>query len=249
MSKDHLWTAGQSGNPTGRPVGARNIRTKEVLELIRAQGHKDPLVTLSELQNSSQDEAIRATAANMLAPYLHSKLAAKPQPPDPIYIEQAISLPPPSTIRQAVENIYKLSEMKSTGKLDIVTADSLIADHRVILDALVDEQKLLTAQGGPPEQVIRIEGGLPLLPGTDVIMPTREGGPRDLNGHAATPELLPGSSSLGDPPSGSASLDGDTSGSASLGDKADTSECVNGDASQSPAADHEIPPSAATSQD
>jgi hypothetical protein len=174
--KEYAWKPGESGNPNGRPAGSRNIRTQEVLELIRAQGHQDPLVTLAELQANSGDESIRATAANMLAPYLHSKLAAKPQPPDPVYIEEAVSLPRPDTIRQAYENIAHLTEMKSLGKLDMATADSLIADQKVILYALIDEAKLLAAQGGAPEQVIRIEGGLPELPGTEVIMP-------QLNGH------------------------------------------------------------------
>jgi hypothetical protein len=192
-----LFQSGNNANPTGRPVGSRNKRTQEVLELIRAQGHKDPLVTLSELQNSADDEGIRAQAANMLAPYLHSKLAAKPQPPDPVYVEEAVNLPRPSTIKQAYENIALLTEYKSQGKLDLATADSLISDQKVILYALIDEAKLLAAQGGPPEQIIRIEGGMPRAPGHEgIIMPT-------LNGHAldmeATP-ALPSSSSTDSEP-------------------------------------------------
>jgi hypothetical protein len=42
-----------------------------------------------------------------------------------------------------------------TGKLDILTADNLINDNRIVLNALVDEQKLLAAQGGQPETTIR----------------------------------------------------------------------------------------------
>ena len=112
----------------------------------------------------------------MLAPYLHSKLAAKPQPPDPVYIEQALSLPRATTIDLATDNISRLSEMKAQGLLDFATADSLINDNRIILNGLIDEAKLLAAQGGPQEQTIRIEGGLPPLAGTDIIMP-------QLNGH------------------------------------------------------------------
>jgi hypothetical protein len=179
------WKPGQSGNPNGRPVGSRNNRTKEVVEQILALGLKDPLVTLAELQATDPDSGIRATAANMLAPYLHSKLAAKPQPPDPVYIEQAVNLPRPISVRQASDNIALLSEMKAQGKIDIATADNLINDQKVILYALLDEQKLLTAQGGAPEQVIRIEGGLPELPGTNIIMPT------PLNGHDLQLEATP----------------------------------------------------------
>jgi hypothetical protein len=52
-------------------------------------------------------------------------------------------------------------------------------------DGLIEEAKLITAQGGGPEQVIKIEGGLPELPGTRVEMPVP-------NGHAAVGgRLLP----------------------------------------------------------
>jgi hypothetical protein len=193
-----LFQSGNNANPTGRPVGSRNKRTAEVLDLIRAQGHKDPLITLSELQNSAEDEGIRATAANMLAPYLHSKLAAKPQAPDPVYIEEAVNLPRPTTIKQAYENIALLTEYKSQGKLDLVTADSLISDQKVILYALIDEAKLLAAQGGAPEQVIRIEGGMPRAPGHEgIIMPPINGHQIDLQ---ATTAIGPATHDPGSPP-------------------------------------------------
>ena len=69
--------------------------------------------------------------------------------------------------------------MKAKGQLDVVKADSLIADQRYIADALLDEQKLLALQGGGPETVIKIEGGLPTLPGTNIIMPLRNGNEYD----------------------------------------------------------------------
>jgi hypothetical protein len=96
----------------------------------------------------------------------------KPVPPDPVYFEQAVTLTRPTTIREAYENILKLSEMKAQGQLDVATADSLIADQRVVLNAMVDEAKLLAANVDPtqPQQII-ITGGLPELPGTEVIMP------------------------------------------------------------------------------
>jgi hypothetical protein len=119
----------------------------------------------------------------MLAPYLHSKMASKPVPPDPAYIETAITLPRPTTIALASENIGKLSEMKLLGQLDFATADNLIADQRVILSALIDEAKLIATTGDPNrDQVIRIEGGLPPLPGTNITMPVISNG-HELNGH------------------------------------------------------------------
>jgi hypothetical protein len=188
--KDYGWKSGQSGNPNGRPSGSRNIRTNEVLELIKAAGHQDPLITLSELQAKSSDEAIRATAANMLAPYLHSKNASKPIQPDPIYILEIINLQEPKSIAQATENISRLSTMKAQGLIDFATADNLINDMKIILYALLDENKLIASTGDSNrEQVIRIEGGLPLLPGTNVIMPNTMA-PKS-NGHDLAPDLSP----------------------------------------------------------
>jgi hypothetical protein len=71
---------GQIGNPNGRPVGSRNKRTKEIINQIIKSGNKDPLITLSEISSSDPDSAIRATAANMLAPYMHSKMQSTPAP-------------------------------------------------------------------------------------------------------------------------------------------------------------------------
>jgi hypothetical protein len=61
------WKPGQTANPNGRPLGSRNNRTADIVKRLMALGIKT-LETLSELQNNSPDEAIRATAANMLAP-------------------------------------------------------------------------------------------------------------------------------------------------------------------------------------
>jgi hypothetical protein len=169
---------GEVRNPHGRTPGARNRRTTEIINKILELGHKDPLVTLSELQQNAEEEAVRATAANMLAPYLHSKLGATPAPPPKIYLETQILLPCPSpkTIEQVNANIWYLTQLKLTGQLDREWGDNLIADQAKIANNLIDEAKLIAAQGDTRYQVIHITGGLPALPGTDITMP-------QLNGH------------------------------------------------------------------
>jgi hypothetical protein len=69
------------------------------------------------------------------------------------------------------ENIAYLSQLKSDGRIDRTWAESLIFDQRALNDSLVDEAKLLAAGEANMEHVIRIEGGLPSLPGTEIIMP------------------------------------------------------------------------------
>jgi hypothetical protein len=120
------------------------------------------------------DDALGMQASAQLAPYLHSKNATKPVAPDPVYFETE-ALPRPANIAEACNNIALLSEKKATGQLDVVTADSLIADQRIILNAMVDEAKLLSADASTLPQVIKIEGGLPPIPGCDVIMPQLNG--------------------------------------------------------------------------
>ena len=76
----------------------------------------------------------------------------------------------------------------------MATADSLINDQRVVLNAMIDEAKLIAAQGDPNrEQVIRIEGGMDHLPGTDIIMPERQlnGRQLELTAHPATSHTDP----------------------------------------------------------
>jgi hypothetical protein len=184
---EQSWKPGQRPEGAGRPVGSRNRRTTEVLELIKSAGHQDPLLTLAELRAKSQDEGIRATAANMLAPYLHSKMGTTPVPAPPRYMEIQQQLRKPKSIAEAYDNILYLSDLKAKGEIDIEAADSLIADQRVVLNAMVDEAKLLAAQGDPskPQQII-ITGGLPELPGTNITMPQLNGRATNVIDHVSS---------------------------------------------------------------
>jgi hypothetical protein len=175
-----VWVAGQSGNPHrngARPLGSRNRRTTEAIEAIIAAGHQDPLLTLAELQAKSADEGIRATAANMLAPYLHSKCGATP----PLrFIAEPVELPHPNptTVDHVNANLSHINSMVAAGTLDMDFATLLLAgqrEHIVSYKARED-----TAANTD----IHIIGGLPELPGTHITMP-------HLNGHESLGLLPP----------------------------------------------------------
>jgi hypothetical protein len=166
------WKAGEVVPGGGRPPGARNKGSYELRERLKERGGKDPAEFLSELiTNSDASTECKIQASGQLMPYYHSKLGATPVPPPPVYFEEAIHLPRPTTVRLAYENIALLTDYKATGKIDVATANSLIEDQKVILYALIDEAKLLAQTGIGPEPLIRIEGGLPRLPGTFITMP------------------------------------------------------------------------------
>jgi hypothetical protein len=165
---------GISNNPNGRPIGARNKRTAEIVKQLISNGFKDPLIVLGELISTSKDESIRATAANMLAPYLHGKVASIPSP---IYLDHAVTLPHPNPAKldQVRENIIYLTNLKLTNQIDKDYGDNLILDQRHLHDSLFEEMKLLYSQGGSTDVQIHIEGGLPDMPGTSIIKPDPNG--------------------------------------------------------------------------
>ena len=50
---------GHTNNPNGRPVGSRNRRTQEVLDLIQGRGDTDPLDALSNIRNNKSRSKYR----------------------------------------------------------------------------------------------------------------------------------------------------------------------------------------------
>jgi hypothetical protein len=185
---------GNEFGSAGRPPGARNKSSYDLRERLKTRGDKDPAEFLSEIvSNEDEPKELRIAAADKLMPYYYSKLGAIPVPADPVFIEQAVSFPRPETIAQATNNLNVLFDMKTTGQLDFATADSLIADQRVILNAMVDVVKALAQTGDPDRpQIISIVGGLPQLPGTSVVMPDLSNGnvagePLHMNGYGPQP--------------------------------------------------------------
>jgi hypothetical protein len=166
--------------PLGRPKGSRNKRDAALWEKLEARGDKDPAELLSEIaSNENEPKELRAQAANWLLPYKYSKRGATPVPPEPSYWNIDIRIQKATTVPQGRENLQLISELRVSGRITEQQADTLFAEHNKILDGLIEEQKLAVA-GGHPRQIISIQGGLPTLPGTNIIMPEQNG----MNGHA-----------------------------------------------------------------
>ena len=172
---DHLF---QPGNELGkgRPPGAPNRRTNELRIRLQNRGDIDPAEFCSSIvSNPNEPTELRLAASNYLLPYLYAKRGAVPTPR---YIDEPIQLPEPTTIEQANKNIAYISNLKAQGLIDLDFANSLIADNTTIANNLIAEEEL-RFKINPPETrdtTIRIEGGLPQLPGCEnLIMPVLNG--------------------------------------------------------------------------
>jgi hypothetical protein len=175
---------GQIGNPNGRPLGSRNKRTKEIIQQIIESNNKDPLITLSEISSNDPDTSIRAAAANMLAPYMHSKMQSTPAPR---FVEGVFAIPEFTQLSDAEQFLARVTALVSQGQLDLQTGLELSTLAKNWLDAQYCREELAIKQynagSTEHEQVIRVTGGLPQLPGTSIVMPVLDGKP-GTNGHA-----------------------------------------------------------------
>jgi hypothetical protein len=168
------WQPGKSANPEGRPPGARNRRTQEVLDRLKARGDLDSIDYMSSVvSNAELPHELRLAAAIAKAPYEHSKCGLTPQPAPLVYVAEPIALPYPKPleIRHTLANIARLSAAWRRGELDQATFEAAIAEQRIVRDGLIEQAKLDLASGGPKETTVRIEGGLSDLPGTSFLMP------------------------------------------------------------------------------
>src|SRR5262245_62425099 len=178
------WAPGQSGNPAGY-AGPRERRRKEVFEIIKNLGHKDALETLSYLQHNEQIEpGLRIAAASALAPFCHPKMQATPTPR---YIETPIDVPDFERVTDAECFLAKLPVLVARRLLDFQSAQELCAMTKLWIDSQNARTELdlkaVNAGATEHEQVIRVIGGLPPLPGCSVLMPVLDGKPVT-NGHA-----------------------------------------------------------------
>src|SRR6516165_698739 len=184
------WVPGQSGNPKGY-AGPRERKRKEVFKLIEGLNHDDALVTLSTLQNDkTADPGLRIAAASALAPYCHPKMQATPTPR---YVELQIDVPEFTDVSIAENFLARILSLVAKGHLDIQQGQELAGLAKMYIDSQYARDELQFKINPPEERdvQIRIEGGLPSLPGTSITMPRLNGHVADARALAAPTDVIP----------------------------------------------------------
>src|SRR3974390_825132 len=180
------WKPGVSGNPSGRPRGAGNVTNqKHVVNALTqfAEWMADNFsfqldpdskypesvqLLLALARSDGVQHSIRLGAATAV-----TRLEAQ-------YLYCVVDIPAFESIDQAESFLLQLSKQEANREIDSRTVSTIT--NRVqgwINNKRADQEieiKLLNAGQETGEQIIKIEGGLPPLPGPNITMP--------FNGHA-----------------------------------------------------------------
>jgi hypothetical protein len=176
------WAPGQSGNPHGWQ-GPREKYRKEVHEKIKGLGHLDAMEILSTIANDQAAElGYRVAAASALMPYGHPKLQSVPTPR---FIDLQLDVPEFTHVSDAEAFLARIALLCAKGHLDIQSAQELSGLVKLWIDSQYQREELQFKINPPEERdvQIRVVGGLPELPGTNITMP-------QLNGHVADARAL-----------------------------------------------------------
>src|SRR5262249_2213854 len=121
---------------------------------------------------------LRIQAAGLLMPYKYSKCGTAAVL---VYVDVPLECPEFTHLSDAEQFLAKVAALVAHGQLDFQAGQNLSALAKNWIDAQYAREELAIKQFNSGttehEQRIVVTGGLPALPGSDVIMPTLEHGP------------------------------------------------------------------------
>src|SRR5262245_33130208 len=178
----------------GRRHGSRNKRTAEIFNRLENRGDLDPADLLSSIVTNNQEpKELRIQAAGLLMPYKYSKCGTAPVQ---VYIDVPLDTPEFTHLSDAEQFLAKVAALVAHGQLDFQAGQNLSALAKNWIDSQYAREELaiqqINAGTTEHETTIRIQGGLPALPGTNITMPVLDGKPVT-NGHmlAAPSDAVP----------------------------------------------------------
>jgi len=176
----------------GRRLGSRNKRTEEIFSRLENRGDLDPADLLSSIvTNIKESQELRIQAAGLLMPYKYSKCGTAPVQ---VYIDIPLECPEFTHLSDAEQFLAKVAALVARGQLDFQAGQNLSTLAKNWIDAQYAREELaikqITAGTTEHETTIKIEGGLPALPGTNIRRDINDDRPLT-NGHALEPPPPP----------------------------------------------------------
>jgi hypothetical protein len=168
----------------GRPLGSKNKLGRdfnEACEEITRRGYTHPVLRMMEIAN---DESVSEPRRDTMLLAAASYLCPKPK----VKIDVRSEIPQLTTAEDG-ENLLAILIAELGSELEPLELATFI---RAFIRAKRDGQELELKQieaGTSKEQTIRIAGGLPEIPGTNVIMPGTEN--TRFNGHSEATQITP----------------------------------------------------------
>ena len=163
----------------GRRHGSRNKRTAEIFNRLENRGDLDPADLLSSIvTNNEEPKELRIQAAGLLMPYKYSKCGSASVQ---VYIDVPLDTPEFTHLSDAEQFLAKVAALVAHGQLDFQAGQNLSNLAKAWIDSQYQREELAIKQynagSTEHEQVIRVTGGLPPLPGCSVLMPVLDGKP------------------------------------------------------------------------
>jgi hypothetical protein len=158
---------GQSGNPAGRRPMKQILRFLPATKAAKIKG-LDLVASVADYKGAPLQ--MRLTAATVLAQYQELRPAER--------IGRDLGLPEPTNIETAAQNIAKLGAEAAADRLSADIASKLISHQEAYIEARAvasAEARLDALEAAlerySPQGEVEIVGGLPPLPGVEIIMP------------------------------------------------------------------------------
>jgi hypothetical protein len=160
---------GQSGNPAGRPKVHRILRHLPLRIADEVKGI-DLVASIAAFVGAPLQ--MRLQAGSILAMYQEPKLGER--------IGRDLQLPEADSVETATQNIAKIGAEAAADRLPPDLASKLISHQQAYIDACVSHETVVrlaaieaAIERLPPPAEVLVEGGLPDLPGSSILMPPR----------------------------------------------------------------------------